>query len=368
MIEIKSRSRSRDIIILLGAGASVDAGIPSSQMMINDIEEYLDTADWGCFRDLYHQIRAGIHYAAGIKGKFRDTEVLYNIETLVNTLYELERNEEHPIYPFIAAWNSRMITYAGSNFENVRAFRKTILEALKGWVHVKSPSKAEYYSGLKHLQNTLQFPLKVFSLNYDLCVESLAADGFRVETGFAGIGEEHRWEWKRFDETDPDAEPPEMYLYKMHGSTNWKRDGAGNLVCVNYAGDLAAEDMQVIFGRDFKLEAADPYLFYAFEFRVCSLDARIIVSIGYGFGDEHINKMLSQALRSDPGKRLLVVANIPTEEKAGTFCAEVASRLRVQQDPTSIAVLQGSAKDFLKRSDIGDEVRRHLPQEVEAEF
>jgi SIR2-like domain len=203
-----------------------------------------------------------------------------------------------------------------------------ILAELKNWVQLENPRMADYYAGLKQLQQVLQFPLKVFSLNYDLCVEGLADPGFHVETGFAAIGES-TWEWKRFDETNPEAEPPEIYLYKIHGSINWKRDERSNLICVHHSGNIGPEQMQVIFGRDFKLEAADPYLFYAFEFRRCSLEAKAIVSVGYGFGDEHINKMLAQAVRINGPKRLIVVGNIPNAEKAARRKDEIVGRLGI---------------------------------------
>lgn len=360
------KSKSKDIILLLGAGASVEAHIPSAQMMINSIEQLLETDGWIQFKELYLQIKSAIYYAAGIKGRF-DPGGFYNIETLVNTLYELERNEDHPIYPFIASWNSRLISRAGENFLNVRSFRYKILEALQSMVQPEGVGDAEYYPGLKLLQRGLQFPLKVFSLNYDLCVERLAEENFRVETGFAGVGKEHWWEWKRFDETNPEAEPPEIYLYKMHGSINWKRDESGNLICVNYSGsNIRPAEMQVIFGRDFKLEAADPYLFYAFEFRRCTFDARLIVSVGYGFGDEHINKMLSQSLRADKEKHLLVIGKVPDDETARARSEFIGKKLGLESP--AIAVLKGTAKDFLKRPDITDEVMRHLPEESKTDF
>ena len=65
--------------------------------------------------------------------------------------------------------------------------------------------------------------------------------------------------------------------------------------------------MEIIFGRDFKLEAADPYLFYAYEFRRYCLLSKLIVSIGYSFGDAHINKMIAQGIRADPERLLMVV-------------------------------------------------------------
>jgi hypothetical protein len=358
------KAKSTDIILLLGAGASVDAGVPSSPMMIDDIERLLKTPEWKRFEKLYHQIKSAIHYKEGIKGRF-NTDVSYNIETLVNTLTELERNEDHPIYPFIATWNSRLLAYAGHDFEHLHDFRLEILKTLKNWVQLENRKNAEYYCGLKQFQRVLQFPLKVFSLNYDLCVEELDGDSFRVETGFADVGGSP-WEWKRFDETNPEAEPPEVYLYKMHGSINWKRDEAENLICVNHCGNIAPEQMQIIFGRDFKLEAADPYLFFAFEFRRCSLDARGIVSIGYGFGDEHINKMLKQALRLDDKKRLIVVGNITDELKARKRRDEIVKRLSVA--PDAVIVLKGTAKEFLLRTDIADAVLDCIPSGQPAEF
>src|SRR5947209_19561741 len=97
-------SRSSDIIFLAGAGASVEAGIPASATMIDKIQGLLkDDTEWREFRDLYHHVKSAIYFSAGLKGKF-NSDVNYNIETLVNALYELEKNEEHQLYPFIASW------------------------------------------------------------------------------------------------------------------------------------------------------------------------------------------------------------------------------------------------------------------------
>ena len=61
---------------------------------------------------------------------------------------------------------------------------------------------------------------------------------------------------------------PQLVLYKLHGSINWKRSPeTKELFCVEQIENVNAEKMEVIFGREFKLEAADPYLFFAYEFR-----------------------------------------------------------------------------------------------------
>src|SRR2546421_10122534 len=155
-------SKSKDIIFLLGAGASAEADIPPSGRMIDYIEVLLNKeAEWNDYLRLYHHIKSAIHYAAGLKGQFKDS-VAYNIETLVNTLYELERNEEHPLYPFIAAWNSRLVALSGGDFAKVRDFRKLILRQLKQWVSPDDTSLAEYYKGFERLQRALNFSLRLF--------------------------------------------------------------------------------------------------------------------------------------------------------------------------------------------------------------
>ncbi|HRQ75553.1 MAG TPA: SIR2 family protein [Phycisphaerales bacterium] len=362
------KSRSKDIIILLGAGASAEAGIPTSGDMIGRIEEHLDSrADWTQFADLYNHVKSAIYYSAGLRGRFNH-QVTYNIETLVNTLYELERNEDHPLYPFIASWNSRFVALAKPDFAGVRSFRRLILAALKRWMCPEDTSKGDYYRGLVTLQQDLNFPLPVFSLNYDLCVERLAANGVRVETGFGGYGPQHIWDWERFDELGPNP-PPQIALYKLHGSINWKRsDLTKELFAVEQIESIDADQMEVIFGRDFKLEAADPYLFYAYEFRRYSLEARLIVSLGYGFGDLHINKMLSQAVRSDAGRRLLVVCNC-SGENSSRRSEEIADLMELgDEEQSRVIVHPGCAKGFLEGAELAAMLKAHIPEDPEVPF
>src|SRR5579859_2477704 len=88
-----------EVIVLLGAGASVDAGVPHSGAMVEQIERALKD-EWREFKDLYNYVRSAIFFADGIQGIF-DTQVSYNIEKLVVALDELLRREEHPLYPFV---------------------------------------------------------------------------------------------------------------------------------------------------------------------------------------------------------------------------------------------------------------------------
>lgn len=360
-------SRSKDIIFLLGAGASAEAGIPVSAKMISRVEEQMLTEK--AHRELYNHVKSAIHFSAGLKGRFGDS-VQFNIETLVNTLYELERNEEHPLYPFIASWNSRFVALAGSDFSAVRQFRQSILEALKKWMCPEDANKGNYYRGLMMLQKELNYPLHVFSLNYDLCVERLNQTDFRVETGFEGYGPDYSWDWERFVDLESSNNlAPQLVLYKLHGSINWKRNPATKeLFSVEQIQSVDADKMELIFGREFKLEAADPYLFFAYKFRDLSLDSKLIVTLGYGFGDGHINKMLTQSLRNDPERRLLVI-QCCNESDCAAKVEEVVTLLELNpSQKEQVMVKAGSAKDFLESPDLKDALLQAIPDNGEVPF
>lgn len=361
-------SRSKDIIFLLGAGASAEAGIPTSAAMIDNIEHLLDRDErWKRFRDLYHHVKSAIYYSAGLRGKF-NSQVSYNIETLVNTLYELEKNEDHPLYPFIATWNSRFVALAGADFTGVREFRRMILEALKKWMCPEDTAQGDYYRGLARLQKDLNFPLPVFSLNYDLCVERLTDRDFRVEAGFAGFSNKHVWDWERFEEASPNP-LSQIMLYKLHGSINWKRDEATKqLFSVEQVENIDPDRMEVIFGRDFKLEAADPYLFYAYEFRRYALLAKLVVVVGYGFGDAHINKMLTQGLRDDLNRQMLVVCKCD-DGKGEARGQEICSRLELgEAENKRVFVHPGTAKEFLETPELSKLLLDKIPRPVDSPF
>ena len=360
--------RSKDIVLLLGAGASAEAGIPTSDQMIRKIEEFLvGDKEWRVFADLYNHVKSAIYYSAGLHGRFND-KVNYNIETLVNTLYELEKYEEHPLYPFIAAWNSRFEGLAKRGFSQVRKFRGQILKALKKWMCPENTSSGDYYRGLATLQRELNFPLPIFSLNYDLCVERLKDREFRVEAGFAGFGNEHVWDWERFEDMSANP-PPQIVLYKLHGSVNWKRnDETKQLFSVEQVESVDAGRMEVIFGRDFKLEAADPYLFYAYEFRRYTLAAKLIVTVGYGFGDAHINKMLAQGLADDPHRQLLVVCNCG-DGKKDKWTQLVRDQLEINEPAArQVTVYQGTAQQFMETPDLAKILLEKIPKDPDVPF
>jgi len=288
-----------EVLFLLGAGASCDANIPVSSKMLRELEVYLDDVvvenKWREFKNLYYCIKSGIQYGIGISNKL--TEI--NIESIINTIDELLKSYEHPIYPFVGSWVPRLTELAGKEFSNINSFRSLIIDQLKKWMEIHHIELCDYYSGLLNFQKEYEFPLSIFSLNYDLCLEKQCINnGIEFNRGFNN----HIWSYKNFDRHDDSVAP--INLYKIHGSIDWEIKE--NLVTER---DGSIDNLAIIFGTSYKLQYIDPFLFLFYEFRRQSLESytKYIVCIGYSFNDEHINGIIKQALIKDNSKTLISI-------------------------------------------------------------
>lgn len=291
--------RDNEIVVLVGAGCSADANVCTSQRMVDLLDGLLkgNKAGWKEYEELYNYVKSSLLFVNGIKGDFAKK---VDIERLVNTLSELEKKENFILYPFIGNWNTKLIEITNYDFSIIGKFREKIFHQVKSWVICKNYDDASYYKKLFEFQEEYNFPLRVFSLNYDLCLERNTPGGKRLERGFRQ--DSKTWDFRMFD---PTVEVPDIYLYKLHGSLDWEREeGIGNIV---REVDEIPEKPDLIFGTDYKLSYVDPYLYYISEFRKYSLETKVILVIGYGFNDAHINSILKQALNYDSQKKVYVV-------------------------------------------------------------
>lgn len=344
--------RENDILVLIGAGCSKEAGIPTSIDMAKEIESQVNgDTNWKEYKDLFHFIKSCVLYADGLQGKYEEP---LNIERLVNTLNELEKKEEHPIFPFIGSWNSKVVELCGSDFKKIKDFKLKIIEKLKNWVTLNDYSKANYYKCFNTFSKGIQFPLRIFSLNYDLCLEKSVDSGIVLELGF---DENRKWQWQRFEKNE--NIPVNIYFYKMHGSINWGRDNEGFLTYSDEVAQVVSPDL--IFGTDYKLQYIDPYLFYAYELRKYSLEANLIITIGYGYHDEHINGIISQALRNKQNTKL--IANLYEEtKKESSIRDDIRNRISINDEQLILKNMKAS--DFLKKCLNLNFLNDHIPKET----
>ena len=301
--------RADDVVVLLGAGASVEANLLSSMGMTKRLEANITSTDgklkekWGRYEKLYRAVKSAIVYGSHLTAEtVTATKTEINIEELVNVLTELAKAESHTIYPFIAAWNMELVKHGGVDFNELKNFRRDIVNELVGsWVNVKNSEDCAYYRGFYNFWEETHLNLRIFSLNYDMCVEracgiSNVCRGFRPEELPDG---RIRKVWKDGQMDDSFAEESAVRLYKLHGSLDWRRDKDSRLLYCEDSPDPCADidDYQLIFGTSYKLSYQDPFLYQISELRKYSAKARLIIAIGYGYNDDHINEILGKAIQ-----------------------------------------------------------------------
>lgn len=330
------------LLFLLGAGASVEAGIKHAKEMTLDIEKKIDSdIDFKDFYELYNYLKSSIIYQRGLEGSFEDQTA--TIEELLDILSEINQKHQNKLYPFIGGWNIHLLKVAGEEFEKVEKLDKKIREQLFQWVSIRNYDIAIYFRGFADLVEDLGSAVRVFTLNYDICVEkALAGTSCSIELGFNA---DRKWEASKFDANE--NVDVGMYLYKLHGSIDWIRDTAnGNVLELC---DDPQPNPELIFGTAAKLSSIDPYLFYVHELRKYSLNEalRFIVVVGYSFNDDYINKLIGQAVARSKYLKVLVVAPIEIvsiqDEKA-----RIAGRLGIDND--RIAYEDLTAKLFFKEN------------------
>lgn len=155
----------------------------------------------------------------------------------------------------------------------------------------------------------------IFTLNQDLFFERLYSGD---KLSIPGI--ENNSEWftsyyrKELEESDycklPDEEKlnrikPDIlsdgcnFIIKLHGSYNWKSYDGSDIMVI---GRGKTEQIQ-----------KEPLLNYYFEVfeKALSQNQRRLLIIGYGFGDDHINNIISDAVRNHGLKIYVISPNSP---------------------------------------------------------
>lgn len=326
-----------NVLFLLGAGCSRDAGIPVSAEMVDKVHKLVVTDEaWKPYCELYYYLRSCIHYADNITGNFKPN---FNIEKLMIVMTEVEKKERNLIYPFVGVWDNRLLDLAGPGFIHLTKLKQLITnELVNRWVRPADYREAAYYAGFRNLQigdDGVGINMKVFSLNYDLCFEKVVGRDI-IELGFDENSRE--WSYNSFTRGDD----KNYTLYKLHGSLDWYTDPATHKLM---QAEETHPDPVLTFGVSNKLRAIDPYLFYISQFRqhCLSLDLRLMVCIGYSFADEHINDIIAQALKNNSQARVLAAVFKPDAE----YQAYVRRTLDLSDSSNQLFFEDAKAKDFV---------------------
>jgi hypothetical protein len=331
--------------VLLGAGASQEAGVPTTFDMTESLARRVDRSqgpfhptvralNFVCGALLAHDAANGMNPFSGL-----------DVERVFAAVELLAERDTLEVSPFVASWHPAVDVLDNRRPFSPGSFNRELSKAVEGspsfggaqqlitkLIDSRTGSAADgrtYRDLAKTMVNELRelvattakevgylsplaqaargpAGLTVVSLNYDLAVEQAAAAATTpLTTGIAGWLESGRWEW-------PNAG---VRLLKLHGSIDWRwvptdrEEGylPQRVLEVDDGIDRSGSRPAVVFGQRGKLQAAGPFLGLLAEFEKLLANAKRLVVIGYSFRDEHVNEVIARWTAESLERTLCVV-------------------------------------------------------------
>ncbi len=329
---MKTGRNKSDVIFLLGAGASVEAGVHTT----NEVTDILINYGSYCPSEHSTAIENLVKYIqVKIADYFQVRASEVNFEFILGTLLELSQKEGYSIVPFLG--DGDILINKLEKMLSTQEVIDRLYALLRELFFVRNP--VGYLDPLKSFMSFSK-PLDLFTLNYDMSLETaFDNNGIPYTTGFVKRGNElPLWEPLQFSRESLDAR-----IFKLHGSINWglhllyppppNKNGATvdtalatDYYLTNYPqrvefdpfpiGPVEPPDRKkgmvsfMNFGTRKELLYAESIFTILFGHFLESLNTtRICIICGYSFRDERINKILEEAVVSRQGNLQLVVVD-----------------------------------------------------------
>jgi hypothetical protein len=271
------------LVLLLGAGASAEAGVPTT---VHFVDEFLKA----------HSEDAALE---DMVSKMRKNDPGTDVEALLRVLNVLSQRETMPESLFLEPVKGLAST------QQLARWRDLLELFIRQRCFVPS-SKVSYLEPLRQLVANYQGPLDVFTVNYDTSIEvfCLTRD-IRFSNGFRGS-----WQPEIFKE-----EEAGLRLYKIHGSVTWWSTDQG--IIVEIPVKIENPETQLYYGA--KARTLNIYPYEATKgvpspavdllplLREKLLSADLLVSVGYSFRDAEIRTIVLDALRVNKGLALVLI-------------------------------------------------------------
>ena len=275
------------IVFFFGAGASVAAGVPDTYSFVT---KYLESFDKTT------QKKKTIEKIIEILERWKDQKI--DIELLLETLTKLDNKEEDPLQQFYLHGEYILDAYEDKN---------PLINDLKDFIKSKAiVSEAQYLQPLLPLVEEFH-PLDIISVNYDTLIEHFCSTNrLDYQDGF-----DDHWNPKTFEKDNID-----IRLYKIHGSVLWYQTDRGDYVKLLVKSEES--HVQLMTGEKAenlmlypmqKFDYAEPFLELSVIIKrlIESEKCEFLVVVGYSFRDEHIKRILWDAVRKNRDLRVILI-------------------------------------------------------------
>jgi SIR2-like domain len=310
MSEIKTR-----IAFMVGAGLVYEAGLPMSVGLAQMLKDKLGTICKSADEDAETMSLAGLELATfrflngGIRFKEgvlnRDPDADINIEQIAVAALELQARLENPLAPYMSGWHPRIVELEAKDPKILSRFIDFIYSKLEEWLTFEDEEKIAYLARLADFARD-ETGIDIFSLNYDLCIETAFTD---IKRDFVNGFNEDGWYPELLQENSP------IRLFKLHGSLDWFEDpDLLGVASFKFPRHKDAENFPdnlrplLIFGTAHKLSSREPFLSLAYHFSQSLLRSPVLVVIGYSFGDKYLNDIVEQGFRTNGKLKIVVVS------------------------------------------------------------
>ncbi len=320
--EIAKVLESRNLSFLIGSGCSSGkGGIPTMKELAQRFynaasENKSEDLKKLCLNNEVETILLKLNIG------YKKEPFINNLETLLATLYSLRyyyqqigTKDEFDDVEKIIAHTKNYILYQCLNLDN----KDDDFEVQNNYKN--------FYRKLSLRDSNLPKP-NIFTTNYDLYSEKAMDElGITYANGFSGFIERYfnpsifnyalaeqmdisSFKWNVIDSF--------IYLFKIHGSVNWVEvEESNKLFKIKELQEVSFQFLKtqlnvMIYPSPIKQNASlgTPYsdLFREFQRRIAQ-NQSVLVTMGYGFSDEHINNLIYQAL-TIPTFRLIVFSEL----------------------------------------------------------
>jgi hypothetical protein len=314
------------LMFVLGAGASVPLGMPTTKSLLKKLEN----------KTRLGQLAAEIHRSAAYRFRIGVDDV--NIEDFFEYLYELElmiwfaqRSDLPTLLPGFTS-GATVTDNARKDLSDIQLNAERLLHRTCGDC---SGARVEaLWRPILEFVSEQQAVVPIFTLNYDWTFEKLAIEypqRYHLTDGFELLG--GNWDAERFKKMRRTRKKIDLSLFKLHGSTCWlggvksmgrfeeRTRDVGlddypsrpfDMVYPGHAHEMSlskeywdrASDPH---GMDWPWLEQDPYKTLYARLHQAARRAKVIVVIGYAFHDKLVNQEITRASRHakvivvDPG-------------------------------------------------------------------
>lgn len=153
-------------------------------------------------------------------------------------------------------------------------------------------------------------PLEIFTTNYDILFErAFEHASVPVFDGFVGAHEPFFYP-DCLDDNDLLPQPKWIRLWKLHGSVNWKLKKVSGRKRKRVIRDRPSESGEMILPSHLKYDESRKQPYTSYMDRLASVlkaEHSLVITCGYGFGDEHINALLYGILETNPTSHVIAL-------------------------------------------------------------